>query len=119
MQTTATGENRIVNNLLLTPGSGGLAMQVDGGGRLTLEGVVAGSGTMMKTGTGTLRLAGVESNTDPVAWTVTGGELELGKAAGNAAGGTVTIGDGTNAARLGGAVPRPNAPCRGRAVGGP
>ncbi len=98
VQTAAVGENRIVNNLLLTPGSGGLSLQVDGSGRLILEGGIAGSGAVMKTGAGRLRLAGSESNTGPLSWSITAGELELDKSGALAISGSLTIGNGTDPA---------------------
>jgi len=81
---------------LVVSGNVSLGMRTltaDAAGDMILSGVISGSGALVKTNTGTLRLEGNNPNTYSGVTTVSQGTLELGKA-GIAVPGDLTIGDG-------------------------
>lgn len=106
----ASGATFDVNSKTATVGSlSGAGTTSLGSGALTaggdntstdFSGVISGTGSLTKTGSGTFTLSGASANTYTGATTVQNGTLELGKTGGvNAVGSsTVTIGDGVGAA---------------------
>jgi len=67
-------------------------LAVAGSGNTTISGnVILGSGTVTKSGAGTLNFTGVTANTYTGLTTVNGGELDLGKTGVNAVGGSLTV----------------------------
>ena len=65
-----------------------------------MNGVLVGTGNLIKTGPGVLQMGGSAANTFTGTTTINQGEVRLTKTTGNALLGNVTIGDGTNAASL-------------------
>jgi autotransporter-associated beta strand protein len=78
--TSLSDTSLLGSNVVNLPISGAITVAVNvSSTHLTLGGVISGSGTMTKTGGGTLRLSGASANTYTGLTTVSAGTLELGK----------------------------------------
>jgi len=80
----AIGSNLVITNTTAAPGGGWSGLTVDGtgSGKVTLSGVISGTGTLTKAGTFTLELAGSSANTYTGTTTVSAGILLANKTAG-------------------------------------
>ncbi|MBN2579004.1 MAG: autotransporter-associated beta strand repeat-containing protein [Pirellulales bacterium] len=96
---TARYETELLNGLNLNNGSRTIHVDdnsFDSGDLATLSGVISGSGSLTKTGLGTLRLCGSSGNTYSGTTTVTDGTLILAKTSGYAVPGNLTISAATD-----------------------